>query len=322
MREPRPPQDWSELVDPETGQLAPKVPLDALWVPWMVDLTDGDLHFDWRSGFSHVQPPSGLLNDFLNATSDAAILRIAKTYGPLGIYDPNEESRLVHHYRGPVHGKLAALEPLDLWRGLRAEFGTLLSLVAQLREGRQIRDETCQELEQLGIIPPEPRRGRLIDLLNQGLSLEVDREAVVWNTDVWSALWGWRQQSPESRRAGAASLVRDYCMGLVRRAGLRPALDLVLHDSGMTVDLVFQDAVTDKAGVGLSVFGALTVQFLSVTTGAGFAICSSCGRAYAPKRRPSVGRRRYCPDCGRKAAVRDAKAADRARRRKRKQRTK
>ncbi len=119
----------------------------------------------------------------------------------------------------------------------------------------------------------------------------------------------WKGQTPDDRRRGALDVVRDHCIALVRRAGLRPALEIGSADSTLAVTLVFQDAVTDKVGVGLSLFGALTTQLLAAVSGSGFAICSACGNAYAPqRRRPSVGRRRYCPNCGHPAAVRDAKA--------------
>ena len=39
---------------------------------------------------------------------------------------------------------------------------------------------------------------------------------------------------------------------------------------------------------------------------AGLAFCSGCGKQYEPSRRPNPNRNRYCPRCGRSAAVRDA----------------
>ncbi len=58
---------------------------------------------------------------------------------------------------------------------------------------------------------------------------------------------------------------------------------------------------------GAGLFGALAVQLLmAVSRTAGLAICSSCGGPYAPQRRPRADRRNYCPDCGIKAAWRDA----------------
>ena len=65
---------------------------------------------------------------------------------------------------------------------------------------------------------------------------------------------------------------------------------------------------------GTSLFGALAVQLLmAVSRTGGLAICSGCGAPYVPKRRPNPRRRRYCPQCGLKAAWRDAQAAQRRR---------
>jgi hypothetical protein len=72
--------------------------------------------------------------------------------------------------------------------------------------------------------------------------------------------------------------------------------------------------------VGLAPSGVLgavvTSLVFSVTRSGGLAVCSNCGRAYPPTRRPIAGRRRYCPDeqC-QKARLRDAQADLRARRR-------
>ena len=79
---------------------------------------------------------------------------------------------------------------------------------------------------------------------------------------------------------------------------------------------MFQDAINVypvMGGLGLSLSGALTVQLMTAMAGSGFALCSSCGEPFVPKRRqPAFGKRRYCPRCGRPAALRDAKATYRA----------
>jgi DNA-directed RNA polymerase subunit RPC12/RpoP len=41
--------------------------------------------------------------------------------------------------------------------------------------------------------------------------------------------------------------------------------------------------------------------------------CSGCGKTYVPKRLPAKNRRRYCEDCGHRAAMRDAARAYRSR---------
>lgn len=68
-----------------------------------------------------------------------------------------------------------------------------------------------------------------------------------------------------------------------------------------------------------TLFGMLVMQLmLEISSSGGIAFCHGCGKSYAPKgRRPKVGQRNYCLKCGRPAAVRDAQAALRARKRER-----
>lgn len=60
--------------------------------------------------------------------------------------------------------------------------------------------------------------------------------------------------------------------------------------------------------------GALALQImLAVTRSAGVAVCSSCGKPFAPFRRPNSNRNAYCDACGIRAAWREAQARRRAR---------
>ena len=60
--------------------------------------------------------------------------------------------------------------------------------------------------------------------------------------------------------------------------------------------------------------GALALQImLAVTRSAGVAVCSSCGKPFAPSRRPNSNRNAYCNACGIRAAWREAQARRRAR---------
>jgi hypothetical protein len=61
-------------------------------------------------------------------------------------------------------------------------------------------------------------------------------------------------------------------------------------------------------------FGHLALQVMMVVSRTdGLAVCSNCSDAYIPKRRPNPNRRHYCSNCGRHAAWRDAKRAQRQR---------
>ncbi len=58
---------------------------------------------------------------------------------------------------------------------------------------------------------------------------------------------------------------------------------------------------------GFGLFGALATQLLLVVSRTrGFAVCSGCGKPYVPRRRRTSERLNYCPNCGLKAAWRDA----------------
>jgi len=57
---------------------------------------------------------------------------------------------------------------------------------------------------------------------------------------------------------------------------------------------------------------ALAIQImLAVSQAHSFVICSACGTPFAPKRKPNPNRRRYCNQCGKQAAWRDAKREER-----------
>lgn len=102
-------------------------------------------------------------------------------------------------------------------------------------------------------------------------------------------------------RVNLASLLDDWMW----IGGVRPGFAYE-HDSG--------DLRVQLSPGGL--LGALGVQLgFAAARSEALAMCSSCGRPYLPKRRPAAGRRSYCPDCGLKAARRDASRAHRSRKR-------
>ena len=103
-----------------------------------------------------------------------------------------------------------------------------------------------------------------------------------------------------------------YTSALVQSCGVRPALVY----RGDDVGLVFQDGIAQGLMGGLSLAGALTVQLMASVAGHGFATCSSCGNPFTPTaHQPSFGKRRFCKNCGKRAAVAAAKTDYRKRKR-------
>ena len=69
------------------------------------------------------------------------------------------------------------------------------------------------------------------------------------------------------------------------------------------------------AMLGSRLFGVLAYQLaLAVSSTDGLAICSACSGTYIPTRRPTLGRRTYCPSCRKRGKpIRDASRAYRQR---------
>jgi hypothetical protein len=255
--------------------------MDSIYVPHAVELDGSALVFDRQSDRA-VRVPEHLLENFLRLNSDESILTFARKYGPLRL-DATNVSELLQ--RLAKHGLeflfyIEDREETEMWRRTRRQFSDLLVLAASLREDDRPRREVLLELSQhLGV---------------------VDIEADAKNAD-WPGL-------PASvQRAGAELVLIYHLRTLATVCGLKPAISIVNFGARYAqFDLVFQDAVRGILG-SISLFGALLVQMMAAVTSTGFATCSACGKAYVPRRRPRTGERHYCSECGRAAAVRDAK---------------
>jgi hypothetical protein len=286
---------WAALTDPKTGRLPSFVPLDALLLGNEVDLDRGVLRFQWKSGlsgFDFERPPSNLLARFIDLRTDAAILSFAKRFGPLWLFQRGKESLPQPKTFSSGRPSGEQRESLKDWRRYQWEFNALLALSAALRERQSPKRELFEEFERLGVIP------------------DADLYTYTYATAP-SLLESWSSLSVDERLRIAGTVVQTRTANFARWCRLRPALTI----ESSRITLVFQDATADHRFLfGLSLFGALTVQLLAATTGAGFATCSACGTVFVPRRRqPAFGKRRYCRMCGRAAALKDAKADYRAR---------
>lgn len=132
------------------------------------------------------------------------------------------------------------------------------------------------------------------DRLHRGERPELD--------DLKTAYPKWLNQEPSDQTsvymATSRGLVEGAINTWVHLAGLRPHFRW--DRSGCSV--IF------STGDYCSVFGALAVQLmLAAANQENFAICSGCGMAYFPKRRPNRRRRKFCSNCGIRAAWRYSK---------------
>jgi hypothetical protein len=106
----------------------------------------------------------------------------------------------------------------------------------------------------------------------------------------------WWKQSPTADRSVLTSVVNRWLeLGNVR---------LQASWRGRTPEILLPSP---------RLFPVLAVQLLfAIFRTQGLAVCSSCGAAYVPTRRPRPDRRNYCSSCGRKAAWRDAQRQHRS----------
>lgn len=283
----RPIPGWkTDFVDPESGELAaPSMPLGYLHVYGDVTLSGDTLVFGFPDFGRSVRPPTNLLHRFLDAQTPPQVLAFAKRFG--WMRQPGW-TELRAQFRAGVD---VIREPLSLWHERRWELDFLLSLAATLRSGAPPATDPALEFQKRGIWVMAG--DTLADLSGQGPA--------------------WESRSRSRQLHVAARLLADRTNAIVNACQIHPALVIGGDTRELRFDLVFHDG---SESWGSSLWGALVVQFVAAITGSGFAVCSSCGRAFIPKRRqPAFGKRRYCQRCGRRAAVRDAKAALRARKR-------
>ena len=293
---------WSGLTDPDSGELLSSTPSSDVMLPAGNVTIDGEtLCFDWPSkgrlleDWRRRTPPPTLLERFVRLRSQEALLRFAEQFGPLmprGLYLPDVETA----YGPPDTETGQHREFVRVWREVQSLFERLLTLAAHVRE---------QE---------SPPKEFFVRLHESHLLLPIDRPTP---PDLCPRiLTEWEHCSSADRLNTAWRIFDHWLRWCIRECQLRPALTIERSRMGPRIRPVFQDMRADFQGFGVSLFGALTAQLMSAAAGSGLAICSGCGNFFVPRRRrPAFGKRRYCPACGNHAALRDAAADYRRRRR-------
>lgn len=167
-------------------------------------------------------------------------------------------------------------EPIQFWHFYAGQMRALLNIAVRLKQG----------------VPGLIENWKVI----QATGLMQKSEVEVLGEELFAAIYG--RTVEDDRKFVLKLLDRWLSMGDVRP-------NLVWDDEHCSVS--FDNTL----------FGMLVMQLmLEICSSGGIAFCHGCGKSYAPKvRRPKVGQRNYCRDCGKKAAWRDAKAAERQRKR-------
>ena len=187
-----------------------------------------------------------------------------------------------------VDAPLEAREPIVRWRALAAEASAILKLSAMLQRGEPTTEKDWQ-----------------IAFSGDAFVRATNRRVPWWREEgSRNSRWGHRRFRL-MERALIAQKVGDW----VEAAGIRP----VMEWGALTPRVTF--AAYGGPAARLTLFGALALQLLLVACNSdGLAVCSSCGLAYAPNRRPRAGQRAYCEECRRAGIpLRDAKRDQRAR---------
>jgi len=276
--------DWVLLGDSEgridrpsavpAWRVPPEAKLDGEWLTFRYPVRV--LRRGWRAlRVRRVRAGRGLLTEFVTLADAPAerILEYARRYGPLGFCEHGDPG---HRLR------LEGCRASTISPGKRDEAGQLREAVQWWRNLARHARALLNAAAQLSRRKLEPTT---MMLLNPGLMFsnrlqfkEMQRNPepfVVYGLDLWLRFFQVRPRASYNPQRRRFEI----------RIGGSPALAAAL---------------------------ALQIM-LALTCSAGIAICSSCGKNFAPSRRPNPNRNTYCQRCGIKAAWRDAQARRRQR---------
>jgi hypothetical protein len=269
------------------GTLERPVVAEPLRVPEFMEIEGDRLIYSWYGDRDRIEhgwapPARKMLEDFL-ALADGPtprILAFAHKWGPLYICE--RHGLPLSHALQTSGGMCLApevewrpdwyWEPLAAWHRYAGLALGCLHVAAALRDGK-------------------PGDGEDWERINTGLGALLP--VPVPQSRGWDPV-EWQQT--------LLPHIADYWLTQLAHVGLRIVWDPEV--GGPAIKLV---------GERSELFGALGLQLVFAMSGTGgFVTCSGCGTPYSPRRQPPARRRHYCPECGRKAAVREAQIRFRA----------
>jgi hypothetical protein len=274
--------DWdSSGITSETGELDRPIASGEIWVPRSIELKGNKLV--WESGGWRVtSAKAGMLEQFIKIANSPKetirrrVLRYARQWGVL---------RICNLHRKP----LSHTEPVEFGRWVFEDYAKRCFLL----------EEGGKHWEPISAWQSYAKQARAI--LNLAASLHLGR---VGSMEDWAVV---------TRTRNPRNLEELYDRNAARHT-IASAVDIWLRWGAVEVNFNWDDPKPTVVIGSNNLFGNLAVQLmLAAGRTQGFVSCSACGNQYIPKRRPRIGERHYCHNCGRAAAVRDASAAYRKR---------
>jgi len=259
----------------DNGDLgAPWFPVDRIVVPAHLALDGDRLRWDWYSPDAPLPPkpgdhpveihPEGLLDSFLGIHTADEVLGFAKRFGALMIC---EHGLPASHNRG----------------------GGLIASTAS-PGGCQPSGWPHDMWEPVSVWLHFAARARA--LIGIAAALHQGKPGAL---DDWAAIYA--QPKPEYLSENLPPAKYHF------RLAVQSWIDI----GGINLSFRWDQAAAEPdLAVGGGTFAILTFQLVSaITRRQGVAICSNCQKPYLREgRKPQVGRRNFCPDCGPRAASR------------------
>lgn len=249
----------------ETGKLPPALPVDSLYIPTNVTLSDDRENLIWNSEYRRIRVGPNLLNGFLRIARAAdeadSVLGFAQRFGPFHLcrHDlPEAHStrnlrtreftrESMCHVRRDKDGRQT--EPITVWIELAQVAEAVVAIAVALRSG-EVGKPTDWKLLRSASLRPRYRRFKLGEK-----DLVIGKRRLLEHIEAW----------------------------------------LAAADAHPIVVGEFEQGVLQISG---GLMAALAMAMLGAVTGTAlYEICSGCGQLYSPKRQPSARRNRFCSAC-------------------------
>ena len=289
---------FGELLDKERMILERMVPSGSWLAPNSVELDKKKKGLYWgaipREGKKWMEfrtPKEGMLEEFVQLanSSPEKILRYAKRWGVL--------MRCPHGL--PFALDTQGIEVSELCQRCWAKFSKWLVVDPEER----VSFEPIPVREPIDLWRRYAREAQSI----LGLATDLHRDRL-GSTEDWGVLlkqYDSDHHLAKRRKALPTSLI-------AQRADLAKIIQRWPNQGKVRILFKWNADQEPEITYGGGFLGALAIQImLAVSRAHSFVICSACGTPFAPKRKPNPNRRRYCNQCGKQAAWRDAKRVER-----------